>query len=911
MQQAMHETPAQAGPAAAVSHDSGEVTVVLAQAARDHLESHPHHTLCPRATECKPCFILDTPFPRQIDVRPRRCGNCNRRKGQAATWRPRASDVLRMWPEVVHIQPVAKTKTNLYVTPLFLLTCLQLLYTHLNACAVRRVLVDVFAASALAGVRQGYIPDPTSWANAILALPQPEEIRCMALQGFVNFVDTAVMAMKKRQAIYNMAGIRGDAHYDLASRVRARNASTGYFETPYSAIQAWCGLDGSLLKPWQLCDGESFQTQASDLQPYLESGRDTRLAYGFTLAESRPVFHCTDSYNKHRNLWPSVYDTVWLGQTLQLQEGQRGNLTVGLAADVPQKAATLVTGDPLHDCINLRRALSHLSYDFADAYHDHEDIMNRLSAPPAPEVFPDAPGEIPQLSQAAREHLHDMLTLRVLTWRQKWVHRPEVTNELQRFLQQPHVLDHSVWTRMYRCHPPRGVGARLARRLDVSLHPTCGFWNFSSKKAFRLELTRQQKWYRQPKKLWRPTVQRRRRIMRAQWGPRMAVGPRSVLTQKVALHYKRLQNKTRTQGLWSWRKVALQLHEAGLPIHSGTVSVERLWATAQLCFPTSCRFIGKAWFEFLSLLAYLKINYSIFHRPSLPGWARTDAQLAEKVDTLFHVATQLVQCTEADTDVLPALAAAFQAKTEQAESAAAPAQPASVNVDTKPVSIHRQRGRNFPHALQQETAAASSTPLDAAASGSQIQEACTRKHTRGANETQTLQTPQVFKRMLRPLWNEALVTGQKFVEVQRYQDRRGNLMRGCTAGTFLVFGPTGFRLNQGPVHGFAEVAKVTLGLPAESLLDMLHLVAPHLRGDLSNYMGDAKYFDAVELRRVYDAREQSWTWQDLLRLLHVNSESPAAKQSQGFPALGGLATMASIRTLCERNSLPMLEQNSW
>ncbi|CAE7917875.1 unnamed protein product, partial [Symbiodinium necroappetens] len=979
VQQTMQETDMQPRPALSMPHWSDDIAVVLAQEARDHLHRCPRHILLPRRTKCKPTFILDVPFPRQIDLRPRRCRSCSRRWGRAATWRPEASDVLQMWPDVVHIKPLAKTKANMYATPLFLLTCLQLLYTHLSTYAVRRVLVDVFAASALAGVRQGYLPDPSVWANSVLALPQPEELRCMALQGFANFVDVAVTAMKKRQAIYNMAGIRGDAHYDLASRVRVRNALTGYFETPYSAIQAWCGLDGSLLKPWVLCDGESFETQASDLRPYLEFGRDTRLAYGLTLPESRPVFHCTDSYNKHRQLWPSVYDAVWLGQTLQLQKRKGDKITVSLDANVPPKAATIVTGDPRHDCINLRRALSNLSYDFADAYHDHEDIMNRLSAPPRPAVFEDGattaapPGtavpvrrvhaasakldaspprppladdadrdDVP-LSAAAQQHLLDMLTLRNLAWRRKWARRPGVTEELKQFLQQPHVLDHKVWRRLCHCQPPRGVGARLARRLDVSLHPTCGFWNFTNRQELRSELARQRQWYKRPRKLWRPTLQRRRRIMRDRVGPATAVGPRSVLTQKVCLHYKRLKNKIRIQGLWHWRKVALQLHAAGLPIHSGTVSVERLWATAQLCFPPSARFIGEAWFQFVSQLAFLKINYSIFHRPSLPGWARTDAQLAEKVDALFHAATELVQSTASDTDVLPSLAAAFK------RGPAPVASNASSDTDSKPLSVHRRRCRNFPDALQEDILAASSTHNEPAAPASLPDDgsACKRAkeshepgevmpaavaarpqgacnysvprtavrrpvmRRRSSQQLRPEHVPTAFKRMLWPVWSEALVAGQKFLELQRYERRRGNLMRCCQEGTFLVFGPTGFPLNQGPVHGFAEVAKLALGQPAEALKGFLQFVAPHLRPELARYMADAKYFDAVQLRCVYDARGKNWTWQDFLRLMNVGSDAPALKQSQGFPALGGDVDSARIQAFCEQHSLPILQQCSW
>ena len=36
-----------------------------------------------------------------------------------------------------------------------------------------------------------------------------------------------------------------------------------------------------------------------------------------------------------------------------------------------KEGATMVTGDPMHELINLRRALPNLGHDFADIYFDH------------------------------------------------------------------------------------------------------------------------------------------------------------------------------------------------------------------------------------------------------------------------------------------------------------------------------------------------------------------------------------------------------------------------------------------------------------------------------------------------------------------------------------------------------------
>ena len=112
------------------------------------------------------------------------------------------------------------------------------------------------------------------------------------------------------------------------------------------------------------------------------------------------------------------------------------------------------------------------------------------------------------------------------------------------------------------------------------LHASCGFRNFTCKREFRAEVRRLFLWYKSARKVERPTAQRRRRVLRSAQGHALLPRARSAIAAKVRLHYRRLCNKTRIAGLWNWRKVALLLHEGGLPIQSGTVPVERLWSHA-------------------------------------------------------------------------------------------------------------------------------------------------------------------------------------------------------------------------------------------------------------------------------------------------------------------------------------------
>ena len=117
--------------------------------------------------------------------------------------------------------------------------------------------------------------------------------------------------------------------------------------------------------------------------------------------ESRPVAHATDTYNKHRSLWPPVYDKIWLEQQIvatgstfkgDLQQVTRQNVK---AEDRPalktrdrskakrrrnplDDAGTVITGEPMHELINLRKALPNLGNDFADIYFDHADACLQI-----------------------------------------------------------------------------------------------------------------------------------------------------------------------------------------------------------------------------------------------------------------------------------------------------------------------------------------------------------------------------------------------------------------------------------------------------------------------------------------------------------------------------------------------------
>ena len=337
-----------------------------------HVEQNPGHKLVAREHSVEPVFLLDVPMPRLLDMRP--CLTCAK-AGVSCNFKPGPDDVARTVPDIVVYRGAAHAKKFRFMTSAYLVWLLKNLYASFNLRTVRRRLLDSAHTCVLERIIRGHcLVSPTSIGALALAVPTAEELRAIALKAFSVFVEEQVGMLIKRQALYNMSIVRGDGHYDLASRVLERDPShaTGQ-RRPYTCILAWCGTDGSLLKPFVLKPGESFQDQAADLESYLQKAKGVRMAFGMDWAASRPTVHATDTYNKHRNLWPRVYDRVWRAQEIGFDsETAKGDVCKISRQDRSQVLdTTLVTGEPMHGLINLRRALPNLGQDFADIYFDH------------------------------------------------------------------------------------------------------------------------------------------------------------------------------------------------------------------------------------------------------------------------------------------------------------------------------------------------------------------------------------------------------------------------------------------------------------------------------------------------------------------------------------------------------------
>ena len=77
---------------------------------------------------------------------------------------------------------------------------------------------------------------------------------------------------------------------------------------------------------------------------------------------------------------------------------------------------------------------------------------------------------------------------------------PHGTYALKLFLCQPHVQQSEVWLQLFGALPPRGTLARMARRLDMELDESVGFYVYESKAQFLEEVNRMEAWYKTIKK---------------------------------------------------------------------------------------------------------------------------------------------------------------------------------------------------------------------------------------------------------------------------------------------------------------------------------------------------------------------------------------------------------------------------
>ena len=452
--------------------------------------------------------------------------------------------------------------------------------------------------------------------------------------------------MRRRQLAYNSQGLRHDGNYKLAKILRSFVDGKRC-----TVVLAFCGTDGSFLDVPVPMPSESWTNIKKVLCPLLAEIKDVRLERGYSLLDSLPVLHATDTFQRHapglRRLYASVWSGLALASEANTPKGHAKRRRI-LSPENYQTGCT-ITGEPMHCIINLRKLVSPQCNDARGFIADYSELINRLSTEDAPE--PEDPLlDPPSLSEAGRALLLKAVEGSKAELLAACDAARDAAVELSAFIADARVSRAEEWKDLFHAAPPRGVLARIARRLSVELHSDNRPWCWRTKREFRTAIRHLKKWY----KPGRRQTRWRLGILRGQ-GTDHVRGRWSVWTGKVNTHCKGLLGGRKLEGLWLWRFVARGLRAAGVPVHTGTVPCERLWSQLKLYFPAAARNMKRPWWDLLAMLSFMRVNYRHFNHRTMPKFTEGDALLSERIDALVSLTRAFHASAEGDVASLTAL----------------------------------------------------------------------------------------------------------------------------------------------------------------------------------------------------------------------------------------------------------------
>ena len=349
------------------------------------------HRVGPRqATSRSTVVVWQLPQPILLDCRPWRCFTCQNssQRVEGTTdddsvhyFRSRPEEIVELVPDALRFYKPKHGET--WVHPSFLVHMLRCLYETMNFREMRRRLIDSLLSQALS--------DPGSNTAKhihvlLAAFPSPHQLRSISLAVFPRIVKPRVSALQALQARYNGAGVRIDGHWKKARTITIYKQGTKRKgrSHPLTCLFAICGTDGSLLAPVRATRSESWP----DISPYISEVLtmvvQERLKGGLPLPLALPAFVATDSYHKHKGLIMTLLQELGhLSRVATIADTPKSDLTAQ-AEILPPEVDTLVAGEPFHDVINARRCVSPKANDCSHFVQDHQELLNRLSAPLAP-----------------------------------------------------------------------------------------------------------------------------------------------------------------------------------------------------------------------------------------------------------------------------------------------------------------------------------------------------------------------------------------------------------------------------------------------------------------------------------------------------------------------------------------------
>lgn len=580
-------------------------------------------------------FVLDLLLPRQLDCRPWRCGTC------AAEFVVTSQDIRNCCGDILECK--GRKQRPVLMTRVFVLHMVEMFHAQLNARALRRSLVDMYVANSLAldgGLRGMWFAS---------SVPRPDMLRLLVCRALESYLPVLIQHMAAGVQVYSGSAVKGDGNFKLAAKigVSRRDAATGRLrvERPFSVVLGWTGVDGALLKVIKAKKTEDWPDLKDDLDELHDEMKLNRERAALATQDVPPVSHSTDTYAKHRLKLRSYYKQKYgqriLGVLAPTPKADAWNVSLG-----DPYCPTIVTGEPKHYQYKLRSLVSLFANDCQQILQDHNDAVCRLSAAPMSMTAPVV--ESPVLPMALAETAEPLLRASVEKSQQEakllFQRDPAGASHVKCFLEQPHVYKASTWNKLFNAQPPRRTVVRVSFLCGAILHPTMRFHNFADAADFKRELKRIRRWYGPGRRLTR----RRRGIVRDRLAPEQVVGARSVMKKKVKAHFRRIQKNLAVEGLMAWREVALATRQAGIPVQSGTVAVERLWSSLESMMPPASKCVSPRWFNVLAMLMYVRTNFRHFNSRGSAGLAERDSILHQRLETLFTLSQTLSQEGGAD-----------------------------------------------------------------------------------------------------------------------------------------------------------------------------------------------------------------------------------------------------------------------
>lgn len=156
-------------------------------------------------------FLLDMPMPRLMDMRPWRCLTCG------ASFPCQSADVRRVFPKA--LLSVDRKQKPLWLSGVLLVHLAQKFSEVVNAAAVKRWLLDLYAANAVAlGYSEQHL------LGALCCLPRLRALRGALRRALASYLPNLVLHIQRSAHVYSGAAIKGDGNFKLAARIIGQGA---------------------------------------------------------------------------------------------------------------------------------------------------------------------------------------------------------------------------------------------------------------------------------------------------------------------------------------------------------------------------------------------------------------------------------------------------------------------------------------------------------------------------------------------------------------------------------------------------------------------------------------------------------------------------------------------------------------